>query len=73
MIYYTEKDAIRNLQRYLRQLSYTDKDIIAPPIDSIYDRATADSVRSFQRKYGIAETGIANKETFGYYQEGLKL
>ena len=40
----TRKDAVNNLQRYLRQLSYTDPDITAPPIDSIFEKATADSV-----------------------------
>ena len=60
----TEKDAINNLQRYLRQLSYTDPDIPAPPIDSIFDSATKNSLKSFQRKYSLAESGIADKETF---------
>ena len=60
----TRKDAVNNLQRYLRQLSYTDPDITAPPIDSIFEKATADSVRSFQRKYGLNESGIADRETW---------
>ena len=57
MRYETEKDAIRNLQKYLRQLSYIDSDIIAVPIDSVFGSTTSDSVKSFQ-------SGIADKETW---------
>ena len=51
MRYDTEKDAVRNLQIFLRQLSYTDPDIIPPPIDAVFDTVTRDSLKSFQRKY----------------------
>ena len=64
MRYETEREAIGNLQRYLRQLSYTDPDISAPPIDSIFDSVTAESVKSFQRKHGLTENGIADRETW---------
>jgi len=53
MRYDTEKDAVRNLQILLRQLSYTDPDIIPPPIDAVFDTVTRDSLKSFQRKYRL--------------------
>jgi peptidoglycan hydrolase-like protein with peptidoglycan-binding domain len=64
MAYITEKDAIQNLQRYLRQLSYTQDGITAPPIDGIYSDATRASLKSFQRKNGLKESGIADRETW---------
>ena len=64
MPYETEKDAIRNLQTYLRQLSYYDSDIKAPPIDGIYGSVTKEALKSFQRKYSLTESGLADKKTF---------
>lgn len=69
MEYDTRKDAVSNLQKYLRQLSYSDPDIIAPPIDSIFEQATAESVKSFQRKYGFEENGIADRDTWNAIYE----
>ena len=69
MRYDTERDAISNLQKYLRQLSYTDKDIIPVPIDSIIGSATSDSIKSFQRKYGLQESGIADRDTWNAIYE----
>ena len=69
MRYDTEKEAIANLQKYLRQLSYTDKDIIPVPIDSVFGSVTSDSVRSFQRKYGLSESGVADRETWNAIYE----
>lgn len=59
-----EQAAIRNLQRYLRQLSYVNPDIPGPPIDGIYDTATREAVRAFQQTEGLPETGIADATTF---------
>lgn len=60
----TERDAIANLQKYLRQLSYTDSDIIPVPLDAVFGSVTSDSVKSFQRKYGLYESGVADKATW---------
>ena len=59
-----EQTAIKNLQRYLRQLSYTDKEISPVPIDGIFDTATRDSLMSFQKKYGLEQNGVADRETW---------
>ena len=56
--YPNEAQAIENLQRYLRQLSYSDASITPPPIDGIWERDTAQALRDFQRTRGIPETGI---------------
>ena len=71
-----EQAAIRNLQRYLRQLSYVDDRIPPPPIDGIYDTRTRDAVRAFQRIEGLPETGVVDAETwarlFERYEESLR-
>lgn len=58
--------AVTNLQRYLRRLSFEDEfyDISRPPIDGIFDTATEDAVAYFQRQNGLPVTGVANKETW---------
>ena len=70
-----EQAAIRNLQRYLRQLSYIDDRIPAPPIDGIYDTATRDAVRAFQVTEGLPDTGevdpITWERLFQRYEESL--
>lgn len=68
-----EKDAIRNLQRYLRQLSYTDENIASPPIDGIFDTVTEDSLKAFQRRSSLPESGVADRETWNrLYEEYLR-
>lgn len=57
-------EAVENLQRYLRQISFTDNDIPTVPIDGIWESATRDSVRAFQRKNRLQPTGRVNNETW---------
>ena len=68
-----ERDAIRNLQRYLRTLSYFDDRIPRIPIDGMFDSATEDAVRAFQAAYGLPVTGRVDEETwnllFARYEE----
>ncbi len=59
-----QREAIQNLQRYLREISYYDSDIPAVPIDGIYESATKNAVIRFQRKYGIPPNGIVDKKTW---------
>ncbi|MBE6604358.1 MAG: peptidoglycan-binding protein [Ruminococcaceae bacterium] len=56
----SEKQAIRDLQRYLRQLSYVDPRITRPPIDGVFDSATRTAVRDFQRIESLPETGVVD-------------
>ena len=68
-----EREAISNLQKYLRQLSYFDTDITSPPRDGILGSETERSIRDFQRKYGLTENGIADRETWNLiYKEYLR-
>lgn len=61
---YTERQAIRNLQRYLRFLAEYDQDIVTVPIDGIYDTQTAQAIRAFQQKYALPVTGIVDQATW---------
>lgn len=70
-----EREAIYNLQRYLRQLSYHDEAIPAPPLDGVMDTATADSLKAFQREKKLPVTGTADSTTwkmlFEAYQQSI--
>lgn len=57
----TQAQAIQNLQTYLRQLSYHDANITAPPIDGIFDTATKQSLIDFQITRQLPPTGIADQ------------
>ena len=57
----TRPTAIRNLQTYLRQLSYHDPSITPPPIDGVFDTATEQSLRDFQVSRDLPPTGIADR------------
>lgn len=52
-----ERQAIANLQRYLRQLSYFNEEIGEVPIDGIFDTVTEEGVRAFQEAEGLPVTG----------------
>ncbi len=56
--------AIRNLQRYLRALSYDEPRIPAIAIDGFYDAQTEAAVRAFQELYGLPITGRVDQATF---------
>ena len=70
-----QREAIRNLQRYLRQLAYFDETIGEVPIDGLFDKATEEGLRAFQRGEGLAPTGRADQETwerlFAAYKSSL--
>ncbi len=71
----TETDAIRNLQTYLRQLSYHDPAIPPPPINGVFDAVTRQSLSVFQKANGLRVTGTATRETwkvlFAAYRRSL--
>lgn len=58
------QDAIFNLQKYLRAISFADKRVSRPPLDGIFDSATEDAVRSFQASRGLNANGIVDKMTW---------
>ena len=56
--------AITNLQRYLRRLSYEGLDGQRVPIDGIFGSATREALYEFQRVKGLPVTGAADKRTW---------
>ena len=62
--YENEAEAILNLQRYLRQLSYHHPEITPPPIDGIFERDTEKSLKDFQAMVGLPVTGRADRRTW---------
>ncbi len=70
-----ETDAVRNLQTYLRQLSYHDPDIFPPPVNGVFDALTRQSLSQFQKRYDLPVSGTANRATweklFSAYRQSL--
>ena len=60
---FTEKDAIRNLQTYLRAQALVYPNAIIPPVDGIFDSATRDALIDFQLRNSLAPTGVADRIT----------
>ena len=56
--------AIENLQRYLRQLALFEKNIPMVAIDGIFAQETRDAVAAFQHSAGLAETGTVDYSTW---------
>ena len=57
-------DAVFEAQSYLRNIARLDSDISRVVPDGIFAAETTEAVKSFQRKYGLPETGIINHETW---------
>ncbi len=62
--YSIEEQGVFNLQKYLRQLSYINNNILPTPIDGIFESQTKNSLISFQNEYDLEATGIADAITF---------
>ncbi len=58
--------AVKEVQKYLLDISYRDEVPYMPhvSIDGIYGESTRTAVINFQKKYGLAVTGIVNYETW---------
>ena len=59
-----EKKAVENLQRYLRMLYYFDETLSPLPIDGIFDSATEEAVRRFQKSEELPVTGRVDQKTW---------
>ena len=59
-----ETNAIRNIQTYLRHLSFHREEINDVPIDGIWEGETARAVAAFQKKEGLPVTGTVDKATW---------
>ena len=71
---FTEKDAIINLQTYLRAQGVIYPDAIIPPIDGIFDTKTKEALIDFQLRNSLEPTGIADRKTFELlYEQYLEI
>ena len=61
---FTEKDAIKNLQTYLRARAWVDNTFPLVPIDGIFDTQTKNALIEFQIRNNLAPTGIADRTTW---------
>ena len=61
---FTEKDAILNLQTYLRAQSVLYPSSPQVPIDGIFDNATRIALIDFQLRNGLSPTGVADRTTW---------
>ncbi len=62
-----ERDAIENIQRYLRHLTFHDDRLGTQgsvPIDGIWDSATRDALIKFQQTRGLPVTGTVDRATW---------
>ena len=57
-------DAVFELQSFLSNIGKLDSDISKIVPDGIFAEETTLAVKSFQRKYGLSETGTVNFETW---------
>ena len=69
-----EEEATREVQRYLRAVSYRHASVPHIGIDGIYGEETRAALRAFQRHFSLPQTGEANAETFALlYREFLRV
>lgn len=61
---FTEKDAITNLQTYLRAQKTVDPSFPTVAIDGIFDTQTKFALTEFQRRNQLPVTGTADRETW---------
>lgn len=61
---FTERDAILNLQTYLRAQALKDPSAPPVPIDGIFDDATRQALIDFQLRNSLQPTGIADRATW---------
>lgn len=57
-------EAVKNLQRYLRRLSFEQGGPSRVAVDGIFDEVTERSLAEFQRSIGLEESGVADKKTW---------
>ncbi len=66
---YTETDAIRYLQTYLRAQCLADENAPRVPVDGIFGEQTRFALTEFQRRNGLTPTGIADRQTWDMLYE----
>ncbi|MBE6679437.1 MAG: peptidoglycan-binding protein [Ruminococcaceae bacterium] len=67
------KQAIMQIQRFLRELEIFGEGNVTVPIDGIYGETTADAVSRFQRENSLPVTGTVDKATYDLlYEKALE-
>ncbi len=66
---FTEKDAIENLQTYLRALHSVDASFPEVTVDGVFDTKTREALLEFQKRRGLTQTGTADRETWALLYE----
>ena len=64
-----QSDAIKNIQKYLRHLSYHNDAISPVPIDGVWATDTQRAVAEFQRQNGLTVTGTVDRTTWERLKE----
>ena len=64
-----KQKAVSELQQALRDIAKTDSDILSVIPDGIFAEETEESVKSFQRKFELTETGKVDFELWDKIQE----
>lgn len=59
-----EEEAVAEVQRYLRALSYKHASVPHVGIDGIYGQETEEAVRAVQDLFSLTPTGRTDYETF---------
>ena len=62
-------DAVYEVQSYLRNIGRLDSDISRVVPDGIFAEEATEAVKSFQKKYGLNETGIIDYELWELIKE----
>ncbi len=70
---FTETHAIRNLQRYLRQLAFFNDALPELPIDGVYGAETRLAVELFQQSQGLPVTGLVDRQTWDAVYEAYRI
>ena len=66
-----EEEAIAEVQRYLRAVSYKHEEVPHVGIDGIYGEETARAVLAFQELFDLPATGRTDSETFALLYRGF--
>ena len=56
-------EAIYNIQKYLRAISFADSRVTRPPLDGLFDTDTRQAVIDFQRTRSLPPSGVVDKAT----------
>ncbi len=61
---YSRGSGVQEIQFYLQRINRFNPVVESPTLDGIYGAGTERAVRSFQRAYGLAETGVVEENTW---------